>query len=110
MEEIQIVGGNGPILHQRFKVYDFLPKTGAVENNRNLLGELSGLDERENLEELVHGSKPAREDHQRLRQIRKPELAHEKVVELEVEFIGDIRVRELLERKSDVQPDGFAFR
>ena len=43
-------------------------------------------DQREDFEQLVHGAEAAGEDHQRLRQIREPELAHEEVVELEVQF------------------------
>ena len=67
-----------------------------------------GLDQREDLEQFVHRAEAARENHQRLRQVREPELAHEEVVELEAEFAGDVRIGKLLERQTDVQPDGLA--
>ena len=50
----------------------------------------------------------ARKDHQRLGQVREPELAHEEVVELEVQPVGDVRVGALLERQPDVQADRLA--
>src|SRR5262249_23281458 len=60
---------------------------------------------REDLEELVERAEAAGEDHQRLRQVGEPELAHEEVVELEMQALGDIRVGALLERQPDVQAD-----
>ena len=56
-------------------------------------GELLGLHQREDLEHLVERAEPARKDHERLRQVREPELAHEEVVELEVQAVGDVRIR-----------------
>ena len=52
--------------------------------------------------------KPPGKDHERLREIREPELAHEEVVELEVQAVGDVRVRALLEGQPDVQADRLA--
>ena len=40
--------------------------------------------------------------------MREPELAHEEVMELEVQALGDVAVRPLLERQTDVQPDALA--
>src|SRR5271169_4381655 len=110
MKKLQIGGRNGAILHEGIEVDDFFPETGTVENDRDFFGELPGLHESQNLEEFVQGSKSSGEDDEGLRQISEPELAHEEVVELEIEFIGDIRVGELFERKTDVEPDSLAFR
>src|SRR5580698_10937819 len=100
MEKLQVGGGDCAILHQRIEVDDLFPETGSVENDGNLLGKFLRLDEREDLEKLVHRPKPPRKNHQRLRQICEPELPHEEVVELEVELPCDVRIRELLERQT----------
>src|SRR5204863_7007874 len=84
----------------------------AVENDADFLRQLVGLDEREDFEELVARAEAAGKDHQRLREIREPELAHEEIVELELEPFGDVRIGTLLEGQPDVEADrlpaGFA--
>src|ERR1700677_3422303 len=105
MKKFQIRSRDGSILHQRFEIHDFLPETGAIENDRDLLRQLLRLHERKNFEKLVHRSESTREDHERLRQIREPELAHEEIVEFEVQLARNERIRELFEGETDVQPD-----
>src|ERR1700678_585928 len=105
MKKLQIGCRDGSIPHQRFEIHDFLPETRAIENDRDLFCQLLRLHERKNFEKLVDRSESAGEDHQRLRQIREPELAHEEIVEFEVEFARDERIRQLLEGKADVQSD-----
>ena len=65
-----------------------------------------GLSESQDFKQLVQGTEPAGEDHQCLCQVRKPELAHEEVVELEVKRRCNVGVRILLEREPDVQANG----
>ncbi len=84
-------------------------KLGAVQNDCYFLRQLLRLYQRQDLEKLVHRSESARKDHQRLRQIGEPELAHEEVMEFEVQFVRDVRIRPLLERQTDVQTDGLAL-
>jgi len=110
LEKLHVRGRDGPILDQRLEIYDFLPELRAVQDDHDLLRQLLGLHQRQDLEKLVHRSESARKDHQRLRQISEPELAHEEVMELEIQFIRDIRIRVLLVRKTDVQSDGLASR
>ena len=52
----------------------------------DLLGQLLGLRQRQHFHQLVHGAEAARKNHQRLRQVGEPELAHEEVVELEAQL------------------------
>ena len=85
-----------------------VPVLAAVEDDADLLRQLVGLHEREDLEQLVARAEAAGKDHERLRQVREPELPHEEVVELEVQAVGDVRVRALLERQPDVQADRLA--
>jgi hypothetical protein len=67
--------------------------------------DLPGLDERQDLEQLVHRAEPAREDHQRAGEIGEPQLAHEEVVELEQKVGGDERIGPLLGREADGEAD-----
>ena len=62
-----------------------LPVLRTVDDDGDLLGEFFGLGEREHLEHLVERAEAAGKDDQRLGQIGEPELAHEEVVEVEVE-------------------------
>jgi hypothetical protein len=67
-----------------------------------------GLGEGEDFKHLVERAEAAGKDDQRLGEIGEPELAHEEVMELEVERGGDVRVGMLLEGQADVEAHGFA--
>ena len=60
--------------------------------------------------QLIHGPIAAGEDDEGARGRREPQLAHEKVLEDEVQFRGHIRVGLLLGRELDIQADGEAAR
>src|SRR5262249_57761296 len=53
----------------------------------------------------VDGPKPSRKESNGRGKMREPEFAHEKVVKLEAEAGRDVRVRTLLFREADVEPD-----
>ena len=74
----------------------------------NFAFELLGLSQGEDFRHLVECSKTSRKNDQSLRQIRKPKLAHEEVVEFKAQFRGDVRIRALFERQADVESDCFA--
>src|SRR5262249_48000896 len=107
LEQIQILWGDHVMLHQRVEVDDLFPILRTVEHGRHLFRQLLGLRQGEDLHHLVERAEAARKDHQRFRQIGEPELAHEKVVELEAQLRRDIWVGELFERQTYVQSDGF---
>src|SRR3954453_8274907 len=90
MNQLFVLLGNRAPLGHRLEVDDFLPVLAAVQDDGNLLRELVGLGQRQNLEELVAGAKPSRKNHERLCQIGEPELPHEEVVKLEVKAVGDV--------------------
>src|SRR5262245_65140336 len=73
-DEIEVFLGDRAPLHHRFEVEHILPILTSVEDHGNLFRQFVGLHERENLEQLVERAESAREDHQRLREVRKPEL------------------------------------
>jgi hypothetical protein len=85
LEELDVLGRDGAGIHQHVEVEDLLPILRAVDDDGDLLGQLLGLGQGEDLEHLVEGAEAAGKDHQRLGQVGKPQLAHEEVVELEVE-------------------------
>src|ERR1700744_1143061 len=62
----------------------------------------------EQLKHLIQRAKATRKDDQRFCQVSKPVLAHEEIVELEIERRRDVLVRSLLKRQLDIQPDRFA--
>ena len=69
----------------RRKFNTSVPVVGPVEDHQQLPRELLRLRQREELEQLVERAEAAREDHQRLGEIREPELPHEEVVEVEAQ-------------------------
>ena len=91
-----------------FEVEDLVPVLAAVEDHEQLLRELLRLRQRQDLEHLVERAEAAGKNHQRLGQVGEPELAHEEVVELEVQALGDVAVGPLLERQADVEADALA--
>jgi hypothetical protein len=74
-----------PFSAKTCQVDDALPVARSVDEHGDLLGQLLGLRQGQQLEHLVQRAEAAGKDHQRLGQIGEPELAHEEVVELEVQ-------------------------
>ena len=108
MEEIEILGRDGARIDQHLEVEDFLPVIRSINKDGDPFVDLPGLRQREDLEHLVEGAEAAGKNHQRLGQIGEPQLAHEEVVELEVERGRDVGIGPLLEGQQDVHADGFA--
>src|SRR3954447_9965444 len=94
--------------NERIEIDDFFPELRAIENNQDFTFQLLGLSEGQDFGQFVQSSKSAGKDHERLRQIRKPELPHEEVMKLERKFRGDVWVGTLLERKTNVQANRFS--
>src|SRR5439155_13359015 len=110
VEELHVaVRDRSPFGH-RAQVEHLIPVFAAVQNHLNVLGQFVGLYERENLEQLVAGAEAAGKHHERFGQVRKPELPHEEIVELEMESFGDVWICSLLERQANVQADRLAPR
>src|ERR1700690_4442515 len=97
LEKFQALRGNGSRVHHGLEVNQAVPILAAINDDQNLLGQFLCLRESENLEKLVEGPEAARENHQRLGQIREPELAHEEVMEFEIQRWSDMRIGHLLE-------------
>src|SRR5580704_15174830 len=80
VEELAVAGRDSSFINKNIEIQDLVPVGGSVENDGHLLGQLAGLGESEDLEHFVEGSKAAREDDERFRQIGEPVLTHEKVM------------------------------
>ena len=95
---------DGALFGEHLEVDHFLPVLRSVDDDGDLLGELVGLGEGEKLEHFVEGAEAAGENDQRLGQVGEPVLAHEEVVELEVERGRDEGVGQLLEGQRMLRP------
>src|SRR3989338_10673330 len=84
LQEIDILIRNRAPFGHRLERQHLIPEVTAVQDDGDLLRELVGLREREDLEELVARAEPPGKNDERLRQVREPELPHEEVVELEL--------------------------
>src|SRR5437867_12132747 len=84
LQQLPVVGCDRSPFHHRLEVEYLIPVVGAVQDDLDLLGELPRLHQCQDLEHLVQRSKAAREDDERLCEVREPELPHEEVVELEM--------------------------
>src|SRR5947209_4954880 len=107
MDEAEIASGNHTIFCELIEIKDLLPVIFSIDDNRHFLADLTGLDKREAFEEFIECTEAARKDYERLAQVREPELAHEEVMEFEVQFVRDVAVRHLLEGKRYVEAYGF---
>ena len=106
--QVEVFGRDCAGVNERLEVDDAVPVFAPVDDDRHLLRKLFHLRQCQNLKSFVQRAESAGKDHQRLREIREPVLAHEEVVKLEVQGGRDPAVGELFERQLDVKPDGFA--
>src|SRR5262245_15084436 len=79
LQQLEILVRDRAPFGHRLEVQHLLPVARAVEDDPDLLRQLVGLDERQQLEQLVARAEAARKDHERLRQVCEPELAHEEI-------------------------------
>src|ERR1700761_4457578 len=108
LKELEVSGRDRSLLHQYIQVDYRFPVGRTVENDRDLLGQLFGLGEGKDFEGFVERAEAARKDHQRFGKVGEPVLAHEEVVELEVERRRDVGVGQLLKWQLDVEPNSLA--
>ena len=98
------------VAHERVEI-DYLPPVlGAEHDDRHRLAHLLSLHQRQQLEQLVERTEPARKHDHRLRKIGEPEFAHEEVVEVKRELARNVVVAELVGRNRDGQADVDAAR
>src|SRR5712671_8150996 len=110
MEEVEVARADRAVLDQCVEIDHLVPVLGAEENDRHAFARLARLYQRQDLEQLVERAVAAGEQHDRLGQVDKPELAHEEVMEVEAEFAADKWVVKFVVRDRDGQPDIEPFR
>src|SRR5271166_5028105 len=108
LEQIQILRGDGTSVDEGLEVHDAMPVFTAVDDDENFLGKLVGLREGKDFEKFVDGAEAAGKNHQSFGEISEPELAHEEIVEFEIQRGRDVLIGILLEGQIDVEADAFA--
>ena len=102
--QVQVFGRD--LALSQYPVADPLLQPGPIagaEHDHREVHDLPRLDQRQRLEEFVHGAEAAREDDEGFRVLDEHRLAHEEVVELDAEV--DELVEALFERQLDVEAD-----
>src|SRR6201996_847529 len=107
-KQVQILGRDHVVPDQGLEVDNLVPIIRTVQHNQNLALQFLCLCESQYFGQLIKGAEAAWKNHQRFRQIRKPEFAHEEIVKFKAKLRGDVGVWALLERKADVEADGLA--
>src|SRR6516162_2584854 len=104
MEQLEVAWADRAIFHQRVELDHLAPVFGAEKHDRHVLACLARLNQRQDLKQLVECAIAAREQHDRLREIDKPELAHEEVMKIKMQVPANIGIVEFLWYR-DSQPD-----
>src|SRR5262245_26621496 len=68
---------------ESIEVDDVVPVLVTEQHHRHRLTRFLGLNQRQHLEEFIHRAETAGKNHERFRQINKPEFAHEEVMKVE---------------------------
>src|ERR1700684_3650624 len=103
LEQFLIAGRDGSLVDEDVEIDDFFPIAGAVEDDSDFFGELLRLGKGENFEHFVESAEASGKNDQGFCEIGEPVLAHEEVVELEVERGRDEAVGHLLKGQADVE-------
>src|SRR5437868_6349319 len=105
MEQMSVLGADRAVAYERLEVQHLVPEFRAEQDDRHSFAHLARLHPRQDLEELVECAEAAREQHHRLCEVDEPELAHEEVMEVDVELAADEGIVELLIRNGNGQAD-----
>ena len=89
------------------EVKNFVPVFSAVDENQGVLGHFTGLREGHHFPKFVEGAEAAGKNDEGFGDLGEPQLAHEKIMEIEAELGTDVRIRELLVGQFDGKADRF---
>jgi len=96
LKQIHIARGNDSPFNEVIEIDQAVPKLLAVEKDRHFFVQLIGLGKSEGLEEFVHCSKAAGEDHDGLGMVEEVEFAQKEIVKLKGEVGVGIGIDSLL--------------
>src|SRR5690606_4717948 len=82
----------------------------TVKHHENAAVQLAGLGQGEDLEQFIEGAEAPGKNDYGPGHMREPELAHEEIVEFEIELGGYVRIGGLFMRQPDIQADGASSR
>src|SRR5262249_21755459 len=103
VENPQIFGADCAPPNEGVEIDYLIPILIAEQHHGHVLPRFARLNQRQNLEQLIHRAIAAGKDYERLREIDEPELAHEKVVKVEGELTRNIIVQLVLRRQLNIQ-------
>ena len=103
-EQRQVLRADVAELDEHLEIDELFPKFPPEKHDGNFFRRFPRLNQRQHLEQLVHRAVASREGDQRVRQIQKPIFSDEEVAKLEIQLGRDERVRMLLERQADAEP------
>src|SRR5579863_4055304 len=92
-EEVQIVGIDHAMAHERVEVEYLAPICGTVENHRNAPRQLASLRQGQDLGELIERAEPSGERDESPGEMCEPQLTHEEVMKFETQLARDVGVR-----------------
>ena len=105
MEERQIVGADHAMPDERLEVDNFVPVARSVKQDWDATFDLVRLHQCKYFHQLIERTEASGKHHQRSGEMCEPELAHEKITELEGQLGRHVTVRPLFLRQSDVEAD-----
>src|SRR5258708_8397770 len=79
-----------------FEVENFVPIFAAVDEDQRVLRHFTGLRQGHHFPKFVEGTEAAGKNDEGFGDLREPQFAHEKIMEIEAKLGTDVRIRELL--------------
>ena len=106
MEQFEVVLVDHSRVGEMFPVDDLVPVLLAENHDGHTVAVFLGLDKGQQFEHFVEGAESAGEHHEGSSHLHEPVLTDKEVAELQVQFVVDVGVRVLFERKLDVEAGG----
>src|SRR4051794_13128669 len=105
-EQVAVLGGDRALVDEEIDIEDAAPELLPDQDNRHRR-QFAGLRQGQDLEQLVERAVTAGKRDQRPRPQREMQFAHREIMKTEAQLRRDIRVRVLLLRQRDTEPDRF---
>src|SRR5262249_18268264 len=103
VENLKVFRTDGSPADEGIEINDLVPVFRTEQHDGHDLPRLGGLNQCQHFKKFVDGAETTGEDDESFRQINKPELTHEEIMEVEDQFRGDIPVHTLFVRQLDIE-------
>ncbi len=108
LEIVEVRLADGAPADHVLEVENFVPVFSAIDEDQRVLRHFTGLRQGHHFPKFVEGAEAAGKDNEGFGDLREPQFAHEKIMEIEAELGTDVRIRELLVGQFDGKADRFA--